>query len=51
MSSTPGFLRDLLAFAWRNKIWWLAPLVLTLLLVVVLMLLGGSSAAPFMYTD
>lgn len=44
-----GILPEFLAFAWRNKVWWLVPLALGLLFVVLL-LLAGESASPFRYT-
>ena len=43
-------LRELWLFIWRNKAWWLAPIILILLVVAVLVILGGTGAAPFIYT-
>ena len=45
-----GLARDLLAFIWQSKKWWLVPVILVLLLVGVLVVLGGSAIAPFIYT-
>ncbi len=43
--------RELLGFFWRNKWWWLTPLILTLLLFGGLIIFTQSSAiAPFIYT-
>ena len=36
-------------FAWRNKAWWIVPVVLVLLLLAVL-IFAGQTAAPFIYT-
>jgi len=42
----------LMAFLWRNKIWWLTPAVAVLLLVGLLLYLSMRSPAtsPFTYT-
>ena len=42
-------LREVAAFAWHNKAWWIVPVVLVLLLLSVL-IFAGSTAAPFIYT-
>ena len=43
--------RELLQFFWRNKWWWLIPMVLGLLALGVLIVLAQSSSiAPFIYT-
>ena len=36
-------------FAWRNKAWWIVPMVLVLLLLALLVF-AGQSTAPFLYT-
>ena len=41
--------RDLLGFAWENKIWWIVPLVAVLLILCGLVFVS-QSAAPFIYT-
>jgi hypothetical protein len=44
-------LKELFAFMWVNKIWWMAPVVVVLLIFSGLMFLAQSSAlAPFVYT-
>lgn len=44
-------LKELLVFMWKNKIWWMAPVVAVLLIFSGLMFLAQSSAlAPFVYT-
>ncbi|HZR81921.1 MAG TPA: DUF5989 family protein [Candidatus Binatia bacterium] len=41
----------LLAFLWRNKIWWLTPAIAVLVLTALLIYFGRSPAAsPFTYT-
>lgn len=37
------------AFAWHNKAWWIIPLLLVMLLLALLVF-AGQSAAPFIYT-
>jgi len=42
--------RELLAFVWHGKTWWLTPIILMLLLLSVLVvLLETSVIAPFIY--
>jgi hypothetical protein len=42
--------RELFAFLWAVKLWWLIPMVGTLLLLGVLIILAQSSSiAPFIY--
>lgn len=43
--------RDLLRFLWREKLWWMIPMVLVLLAAGLLVVVAQSSAvAPFIYT-
>jgi len=42
-------LKELFAFAWENKAWWIVPIVLVLLLLTAL-IFAGESVAPFIYT-
>ena len=42
-------LKELLGFAWKNKAWWIIPVVITLLLLGAL-IFTGQAAAPFIYT-
>jgi hypothetical protein len=43
--------RELFAFFWSNKRWWLVPMLMTLFLLGALIVLAQSSAiAPFIYT-
>ena len=48
--TSPGLLREFVAFLQHNKKWWLLPILLVLLLIGVLVILGGTAAAPFIYT-
>jgi hypothetical protein len=42
--------RELLAFFWHGKAWWLAPMVFMLLLLsFLLVFIEGSAVAPFIY--
>jgi hypothetical protein len=42
---------ELMAFLWKQKLWWLIPMVVVLLLFGVLLMLAQSSPlAPFVYT-
>jgi hypothetical protein len=51
LASRMEVVRDLLAFFWRSKFWWLTPMILVLLLFAGLMIFAQSSAvAPFIYT-
>ena len=46
-----GIMQELMVFLWERKLWWMAPMVLTLLLFGMLILFAESSAvAPFIYT-
>ncbi len=42
--------KECLSFAWREKKWWLIPLIVVLVLLAALILFStGSALAPFMY--
>jgi len=46
-----GGLGRLFAFLWREKMWWMIPMVLVLLLVGVLIFFAqGQALTPFIYT-
>lgn len=46
-----GIIKELFAFLWARKLWWLAPLVLVLLVFGILMVIASSSpAGAFIYT-
>jgi hypothetical protein len=42
-------LKDLFAFAWKKKVWWIVPVVLAMLILAALIVIGEVSA-PFIYT-
>lgn len=42
-------LREVAAFAWHNKAWWIVPIVIVLLLFSALIIVG-TTVAPFIYT-
>ena len=46
-----GIVRELLAYLWAEKMWWMIPMIIMLLLFsVVLIFAQGSAIAPFIYT-
>jgi len=46
-----GIVKELLYFFWKEKIWWLIPLIIMLLLLGILLIFAqGSAVAPFIYT-
>ncbi len=45
-----GVVGDLLAFLWRERLWWMIPILIALILIAALVLLGSNPAvAPFVY--
>lgn len=46
-----AIVRELFAFLWEQKLWWLIPMMVVLLLFGALLLFAQSSPlAPFIYT-
>lgn len=46
-----GIVKELFSFLWKEKMWWLIPMIVILLLLGMLMLFAqGSAVAPFIYT-
>ncbi len=46
-----GVVGELLRFLWRERLWWMIPLLIALIAVGALIVLGSSPAvAPFVYT-
>ena len=46
-----SIVRELLSFFWKERMWWLIPVVIILILLGFLMVLAQNSpAAPFIYT-
>jgi hypothetical protein len=45
-----GVVGELLTFLWRERLWWMIPILIALILVALLVVLGSSPAvAPFVY--
>jgi hypothetical protein len=49
LSHSGKLLREFVAFAKANKVWWIVPLVVILVLTGVLVV-ASQSVAPFIYT-
>lgn len=50
VSSRANTIKELLAFLWENRLWWIIPFVIVLLLVGILIVFAQTSpVAPFMY--
>ncbi len=42
--------RELISFLWKEKLWWLVPLIGVMVILGILLLLAqGSTIAPFVY--
>ena len=51
VSSKVGIAGELLSFFWRQRLWWLMPMVVILLVFGLLLIFAQTSAlAPFIYT-
>ncbi len=51
LSARAGALGRFFQYLWKERVWWLIPMVVVLLLFVGLVLFSQSSAvAPFIYT-
>ena len=51
LASRLGIIGELLTFFFKNKWWWLTPLILFLVLFGILIAFAANSAlAPFIYT-
>lgn len=44
-----GLLKEVFQFAWKNKAWWIIPVVFVFLGISLLIVVGQTSA-PFIYT-
>ncbi|MCG2711216.1 MAG: DUF5989 family protein [Candidatus Omnitrophica bacterium] len=44
--------QELFTFLWKNKIWWMSPIIIVLLLIGILILftVNNPAAVPFIYT-
>ncbi|MBI3385836.1 hypothetical protein HY031_01995 [Candidatus Gottesmanbacteria bacterium] len=49
--TTLGTGKELLAFLWQERLWWIIPFVVTLLVIALLLIFAQSSPImPFLYT-
>jgi len=48
-SGNKGIASEFFSFAWKNKKWWLIPLILVFLILLSLGILAGTGAAPYIY--
>ncbi len=49
-ASRANTIKELFAFLWENRLWWIIPFVVVLLLVGMLIVFAQTSpVAPFMY--
>lgn len=45
-----NFLVEMCKFLWRNKAYWIVPVILFLVLLIFLIMVGTSPVSPFIYT-
>ena len=46
-----GIARELIAFLWHRKMWWMIPIVMVLLFFGLIIVVGSSTGVgPFIYT-
>ncbi len=50
ISSRASILKELFAFLWQNKLWWMIPIIITLIVLGVFVWFAQSAAVPFIYT-
>lgn len=51
LKSRLGTIRELFAFLWARKLWWLMPMLIILIAFILLLIFAQSSAlGPFIYT-
>lgn len=44
-------IRELMAFLWKEKMWWLIPMICLMLVFVFIVIFGNSTGlGPFLYT-
>ena len=50
-SANAGVVGQIFSYLWKNKLWWLIPMVTVLLLMGLLLVFASASGiAPFIYT-
>lgn len=46
-----SIIRELLSFFWKERLWWMIPMIVILILLGILMIFAqGTAVAPFIYT-
>ena len=46
-----GIIRQLFGFLWKQRMFWLIPIILVLILLIILVVIGENSViAPFIYS-
>lgn len=51
MKSAMFTLRELMGFLWKEKMWWLIPMLLIMMVFVCIIVFGNSTGlGPFLYT-
>jgi hypothetical protein len=51
MKSALATLKELMAFLWKEKLWWLMPMICVMLVFIVIIVFGNSTGlSPFIYT-
>ncbi|MCF7874732.1 MAG: DUF5989 family protein [Candidatus Omnitrophica bacterium] len=51
LASKLGIVKELFIFLWKNKLWWMMPIVVIFILLgVFIWLVQSSAATPFIYT-
>lgn len=46
-----GIARELLAFFWARKVWWMIPVIIMILVLAILLTFAqGAAVVPFVYT-
>lgn len=43
-------MRQLFAFLWQNKMWWMIPILLVMILLSAMIWLTQTAAIPYIYT-
>lgn len=47
-NSSGAWFKELVRFAWNNKVYWIVPVIIVLA-ILVLIIMAGSGATPFLY--
>lgn len=45
-----NILLEILSFLWKNKAYWILPVIVFLILLIILIAVGTSPVSPFVYT-